>query len=199
MFNSNRPTLEELPTSAQLLKSTAIAAVSAVAILVTVVLPAEYGIDPTGIGRAIGLTEMGEIKTELAEEAAQDHSSLLDDLFGLFVGSAAAREAVEAWRDEVSFTLAPGDSAEWKLSMTKGQTAIYRMTVTGGRVNYDLHGHGGSDSATYEKARGSTGAEGPILALFDGSHGWFFRNRDTSDVAVTIQLRGEYQDFKEEN
>ena len=50
MFNSERPSLEELPSSAQLLKSTAIAAASAIAILVTVVLPAEYNIDPTGVG-----------------------------------------------------------------------------------------------------------------------------------------------------
>lgn len=55
MFNAEKPSLEDLPSSAQLLKSTLIAAVSAIVILVTVVLPAEYGIDPTGVGRAIGL------------------------------------------------------------------------------------------------------------------------------------------------
>ncbi|CUH80642.1 hypothetical protein [Tropicibacter naphthalenivorans] len=93
MFNSKRPSLEELPTTAQLLKSTAIAAVSAVAILVAVVLPAEYNIDPTGFGRSLDLAEMGEIKQQLAEEAAQDHSSLLDDLFSVFVSSAAVQEA----------------------------------------------------------------------------------------------------------
>ena len=72
MFNAEKPSLEELPSSAQLLRSTIIAALSAVVILVTVVLPAEYAIDPTGIGSALGLTEMGEIKQELAEEAARD-------------------------------------------------------------------------------------------------------------------------------
>ena len=69
MFNAEKPSLEELPSSAQLLRSTVIAAVSALVILVTVVMPAEYGIDPTGIGRVLGLTEMGEIKQELAREA----------------------------------------------------------------------------------------------------------------------------------
>jgi hypothetical protein len=52
------------------LRSTAIAAVIASAILVTIVLPAEYGIDPTGVGRILGLTQMGEIKMELAREEA---------------------------------------------------------------------------------------------------------------------------------
>ena len=75
----------------------------------------------------------------------------------LLVGSAQAQEA---WRDEFSFTLQPGESAEWKLMMTEGQTARYVMTVAGGRVNFDLHGHGGGQSETYERGRGSTGAAG---------------------------------------
>lgn len=204
MFNTEKPSLEELPSSAQLLKSTILAAVSAVVILFTVVLPAEYGIDPTGIGRAIGLAEMGEIKTQLAEEAeadrkldaaADEQSSLLEDVLGLFVSAAHAQDT-EVWRDEISFTLAPGASAEWKLVMTEGQTAEYRMLVEGGRVNFDLHGHGSGQSVTYEKGRGSSGAEGTILASFDGEHGWFWRNRDKSEVTVTVQVRGEYAEFK---
>ena len=74
MYNANRPKLSELPSPVRLLRSTLIAAVGASAILVTVVLPAEYGIDPTGAGRMLGLTKMGEIKTELAAEAAADRA-----------------------------------------------------------------------------------------------------------------------------
>ncbi len=65
MFNSNIPSRSELPTSAQLIKSTVIAIITAVFILVTMVLPAEYAIDPTGVGRLLKLTEMGEIKISL--------------------------------------------------------------------------------------------------------------------------------------
>ena len=74
MYNANRPTLSELPSPARLLRSTLLAAVGAAAILVAVVLPSEYGIDPTGAGRLLGLTKMGEIKTELAAEAAADRA-----------------------------------------------------------------------------------------------------------------------------
>ncbi len=205
MFNSNKPSLEDLPTTAQLLNSTAIAAVSAIVILTTIVLPSEYGIDPTGVGRMLGLTEMGEIKVQLEEEAEADRqmggaeeaqSSLLNDIFGLFIGAAHAQET-EVWRDAVTFTLAPGASAEWKLVMTQGQTAEYRMNVEGGRVNFDLHGHGSGQSVTYEKGRGSTGSTGTILASFTGEHGWFWRNRDKADVTVTVQVRGEYAEFKD--
>ena len=216
MFNAEKPSLNELPTSAQLIRSTAIAAVSAVAILVTVVLPAEYDIDPTGIGGMLGLAEMGEIKSQLAAEAeadrikaleeqgalvTQEQSSLMNDIFSVFVGAAHAEEVpfepVQEWRDEITFTLAPGESAEWKLVMEEGQTAEFVMLVEGGRVNFDLHGHGSGQSETYEKGRGSTGEEGEITAGFAGQHGWFWRNRDKTVVTVTVRVRGEYAEFKD--
>lgn len=72
MYNTDLPRRAELPTSAQLKRSTWIASVTAAAILAFVVLPSEYGVDPTGVGGVLGLTQMGQIKMQLAEEAAQD-------------------------------------------------------------------------------------------------------------------------------
>lgn len=70
MINANIPAMSELPSVGQLIRSTVFAFVVAVALLVTTILPAEYAVDPTGIGRLLGLTQMGEIKQQLAEEAA---------------------------------------------------------------------------------------------------------------------------------
>ena len=58
MFNSQRPSNDDLPTTRQLLKATAVAAIAASTLLVTVVLPSEYAIDPTGVGRVLGFAEM---------------------------------------------------------------------------------------------------------------------------------------------
>jgi hypothetical protein len=207
MFNAKKPSLEELPSSAQLLRSTIIAAVSAVAILVTVVLPAEYGIDPTGAGRVLGLAEMGEIKTQLAEEAEMDRqmeaadddqSSLFNDILGLFVGSAHAQEQ-EDWRDVVTFTLAPDASAEIKMVMEEADVAEYAWVAAGGRINFDLHAHGGGQSVDYDRGRGATSGEGSIEAPFAGNHGWFWRNRDSAAVTVTLQLRGDYSEITQTN
>ena len=206
MYNSEKPTREELPSSAQLLRSTMIALVAAAAILVTIVLPAEYGIDPTRVGRVLGLAEMGEIKRSLAEEAERDRqmtsgsgdqSTLLRDVFSLFVGTAHAQETQTAWKDEFSFTLTPGQGIEWKLVMEKGAVAEYRWKAEGGRVNFDLHGDGGGQSISYEKGRGTTGEEGELKAAFSGNHGWFWRNRDRQDVTITVQLRGDYSELKQ--
>lgn len=207
MHNANKPTADDLPSSAQLLKSTGLAAVAAAAILVTIVLPSEYGIDPTGIGGVLGLSEMGDIKTQLAEEAEADRlmelenseaeiqSSLGDMLFGLFVGSASAQTA-EAWTDEYSVTLAPGDGIEVKLVMEAGAEAEYRWTVDGGVVNFDLHGDGGGENISYEKGRAVPGDEGVLTAAFAGNHGWFWRNRDSQDVTVSLLVRGAYSEMK---
>lgn len=72
MYNSDIPSRHELPSSKQLIHSTLLAMITAAIILLTVILPAEYAIDPTGVGRWLGLTEMGEIKGQLAEELAAD-------------------------------------------------------------------------------------------------------------------------------
>ena len=203
MYNAQKPTRDELPSSAQLLRSTILALVAALVILVTIVMPAEYNIDPTGIGRAIGLAEMGEIKTELAREAEQDRlrseaedqrSDLIDGLLGLFVSSAQAQET---WKDDFSFTLEPGEGIEWKLVMEEGATAEFSWSTDSGRVNFDLHGDGGGQNITYEKGRGTTGETGVLTAAFTGNHGWFWRNRDSSDITVRVQLRGDYSALKQ--
>lgn len=62
----------ELPSQRALARATLIALAVAGTLLLTVVLPAEFGIDPTGAGRVLGLTQMGEIKVRLAREAAED-------------------------------------------------------------------------------------------------------------------------------
>ena len=54
----------------QLLKATALALTAAGAILLTTVLPAEYGIDPTGIGQALGLTALHTPAGEASAVAA---------------------------------------------------------------------------------------------------------------------------------
>ncbi|OWJ89913.1 transmembrane anchor protein [Pseudomonas sp. A46] len=75
MFNTKLPTRNELPSSAQLLRSSIIALITAGVLLVTVVMPSEYAIDPTGVGRVLGLTQMGEIKLQLVEEAIADEAA----------------------------------------------------------------------------------------------------------------------------
>lgn len=224
MYNSDLPRRAELPSSAQLLKSTAIAAVGAAVLLVAVVLPSEYGVDPTGAGRALGLTAMGEIKQELAREAAAEAQVASQTTATMTAPApapptaprpteapaataapaptapvaAAAEPAVR--NDEVRVTLKPGEAAEYKLSMREGAKVEFEWTSVGGGVNFDAHGdpvkaprgfyHG------YGKGRNSSGETGELVAAFDGTHGWFWRNRSGQTVTVTLKVRGAYSAIK---
>lgn len=218
MYNSDSPNRTELPSSKQLLRSTILAAVSAVVLLVVVVLPAEYGVDPTGIGRVLRMTEMGEIKQQLAAEAAADAAAVpaapaqADGAVGMATANAAqpstpapapASKPVAAaaskidWRDEMPFTLTPGEGTEIKLKMAQGVKVQYSWVVEGGQVNFDTHGDAPGKSISYEKGRGVAADEGVLEAAFTGNHGWYWRNRGNANVKVILRTRGDYTDIKQ--
>lgn len=203
MYNSDLPTRAELPSSKQLLRSTIIAVIVATVLLVTVVLPSEYGIDPTRIGRVIGLTKMGEIKTQLAAEAERDRAADASQTAGGQTAAAStapvrvAKTAGAPKADELIVTLKPGEGAEIKMAMSKGAKARYEWTSAGGRVNHDTHGDGpGGASHSFSKGREVERDSGELTAPFDGNHGWFWRNRSESEVTVTLKVTGEYSSVK---
>ncbi|NOH51871.1 transmembrane anchor protein [Vibrio coralliilyticus] len=206
MYNSEIPSRADLPSNKQLVRSTLIALVAAVAVLITVVLPAEYAIDPTGAGRLLGLTEMGEIKEQLAQEAAEDQarSEVASTLAAVkpVTQSQSQPETVEEapsapeWKDKIMISLKPGQGAEVKLTMEEGKTASFAWTSKGGPVNFDTHGDGNGNSISYEKGRGVPEDEGELVAAFTGNHGWFFRNRNDSTVMVILRTSGEYGQMK---
>lgn len=197
MYNSETPTRAELPSSKQLLRSTILAAVSAVVLLVAVVLPAEYGVDPTGIGRVLRMTEMGDIKQQLAAEAEADAAQPPAATVAATLEAPAQAAAPQVdWRDEMPFTLSPGEGTEIKLKMVEGAKAQYAWVVEGGEVNFDTHGDAPGKSISYEKGRGVASEEGVLEAAFTGNHGWFWRNRGQTNVKVILRTRGDYTDIK---
>ncbi|NMT63542.1 hypothetical protein [Marinobacter orientalis] len=222
MYNTDMPSQNELPGTARLIRSTIIAAVVALVLLVTVVMPAEYAMDPTGAGRLLGLTEMGEIKKQLEEEADADEavqmvsvqsssgeniSEPAEPASGTVVApepeaapetEEAAPEPVAApeWQDELRVVLTPGEGTEFKLTMEEGAIARFSWVSEGGPINYDTHGDGSGQSISYEKGRGVPQDEGELEAAFTGNHGWFFRNRNDNDITLVLRTGGDYGELK---
>ena len=202
MFNSQRPSTDDLPTNGQLLRATAIAAIAAGAILVTVVLPSEYGIDLTGVGRVAGFTQMGEIKQQLALEAAADEARVSAEAEApqtVLAGNpdSTASDASGPSSDVTTLTLAPGEGAEIKLVMAKDNTVKYDWSASGGAVNFDTHADApGISYHGYGKGSNSGGEQGTLVAAFDGSHGWFWRNRSGGAVTITLRTQGNYTEIK---
>lgn len=212
MYNTDLPTRAELPSTGQLLRSTAIALVTAAVLLITVVLPSEYAIDPTGVGRALGLTEMGEIKEQLAEEAELDAqrsaivTTPVESAPETTAGSVETTDTavaveeeppVSEWTDEVSLQLRPGEAAEIKLVMQSGAVAEFEWLAEPGHLNSALHGDGtAGETITYRNGRAEPGHSDSLTAAFNGSHGWFWRNRSDEVVTMTLRVRGDYTEIK---
>ncbi|MFT5424553.1 MAG: hypothetical protein ACI89L_002349 [Phycisphaerales bacterium] len=211
MHNAKIPPQDELPSKAKLLKSTLLAIAIAAVILVTLVLPAEYGIDPTGIGQRTGLKRMGEIKVSLAKEAAAEREATLAALDSpeqapdpiatpepITTSQAQTGEQADAQTDETTFELAPDESTEIKLVMNKGEKADFTWFTDGPEAFFDLHADSKEHSINYHGYEKGTVArsEGVLEAAFNGSHGWYWKNRTKSVMTITLQTAGQYQAIK---
>lgn len=168
------------------------------ALLVTVVLPAETGRDPTGAGQRLGLTEMGRIKVALAKGVASN---------GAVVAQTARSKRVAIggpgapWRDSMAITLQPSEGIEVKMTMRALEKARYAWTTSGGDVYFNMHGEPldpPKDYAAHRYGKGtSAGESGELVAAFDGVHGWFWRNRTDQPITITLKTGGEYLVLKE--
>ncbi|MBA3503561.1 MAG: transmembrane anchor protein [Myxococcota bacterium] len=201
------PPAGDLPSTRTLLRSTAIAAVVATALLVTVVLPAEYGVDPTGIGDVLGLTEMGKTKLALEKEAAVAAQPATAAAVPcppppapVAAPEVKAPPAVAKLPSDVTqVTLKPGEGKEVKLTMREGARVSFSWATDKGVVNYDLHSDNPTTGAYhgYGKGKGLGTHEGVLVAAFEGRHGWFWRNRTKDVITITLKTDGDYQEIKE--
>jgi hypothetical protein len=203
--NTNIPTNAELPSMGQLLKSTVLAICIAALLLVTVVLPAEYGLDPTGVGNMLGLVKMGQIKVSLEQEAADDRNNAKAEKSKVVAEIETVREPVptetavatpDIRSDEMTITLAPDEGKEIKLMMAKDATVNYSWWTSGGKANFDAHADSKALKISYHSYRkGSMERnEGVMEAAFDGNHGWFWRNRTAEPMTVTLKVSGAYSE-----
>jgi hypothetical protein len=187
-MTTSRP---ELPTSAQLLRATLVALAVASLILVAVVLPAEYGIDPLGTGRASGLYRP-------RTDAAPPPTAVADRAPGTAGSSGALFESATPFRtDEMTVTLESGEGAEVKAAMRQGERLVFSWTTAGGGVDVDMHGEvdGAADEAStsYVKGEAQTSGHGALEAPMAGNHGWFWQNLNDTPVTVTVRVSGFYE------
>jgi hypothetical protein len=177
------------PTRRQLNRATLLALGSAAAILVTAVLPAEYGVDPTGIGRVLGLTAMGERRMAEASSGTAPVGPVAgDDVSTMPDGSRRVR-----------IVIGPYGGREAKAIMNAGDTIRYRWTSDGAPVEFEFHGDPSvpqkpGDYTSYQKGSAAT-AEGTFRAGFAGNHGWFWKNTTSQPVVITATVTGAVSKF----
>jgi hypothetical protein len=226
MYNAERPDPSQLPSTGRLLRSTLIAAAAAATLLTLVVMPAEYGVDPTGVGRLLGLTEMGAAKVQLAKDAAADQAaaSMTPAVTATAPAEAVPPAAIAVVpttaapapptppktsaaaappppvakrREQMTVSLTPNQGTEVKLEMREGQRVRFSWSTSGPPVNFDAHGEApGGPEVSYKKGAAS-GDEGELVAAFDGIHGWFWRNRSGEPLTITVTAEGDFALMKQ--
>ena len=179
---------------ARLALATAGAILVAGVILMVAILPAEYGVDPLGTGKLLGLTSIAQAESGGDGEAAGSASESSPEGLEPVRPGANTAQTVPLKQDTVTFTLGPREGMEYKYRMEKGASFVYRWISTG-KVNFDFHGEpegapkGYAES--YQMGEGER-ASGSFFAPTPGIHGWFWENLTDKPITVTLSSTGFY-------
>lgn len=167
------------PPRRQLLLGTTVAFVMAALVLVLFVLPAEFGVDPTGAGRLLGLTGMSGESGEIAAQVMNDHDRKYR----------SARILID---------VGPGEELEYKATLAAGEPLLYSWTVAGGPVYFEFHGEPTEGEwpedyyRSYQIKEKSTAEHGSFIAPFTGRHGWYWKNLSAEPATITLEAAGYY-------
>jgi hypothetical protein len=185
---SEESRLPPAPTRGKLVAATLAALVLAGILLVTVVLPAEYDIDPLGTGQALGLVV-------LSRPGATPIPVREDGLVPL-------RSSYRTDRRE--FALGPGEFVEYKYRLEAGRAMLYSWTATSW-VRSEMHSEAdGAPQGTaefFEVAEQTLFRHGSYVAPFPGIHGWYWLNEGDDSVTVTLDAAGFFDfavEFRED-
>ena len=157
-------------------------------VLVAVVLPAEYALDPLGTGAKLGLLDLGLTGQQVdALEAGKGAAA--------GGGTILAPQDAAFKQETITFEAKPREGFEYKYRLEKGEALLYSWTASA-PMNTEFHaepdGAPRGYAQTYEKKDGMTGASGTLTAPFSGIHGWYWENTTDQPATVTLATAGYY-------
>lgn len=199
-----------------LLKATLAASVVAAIVLVIAILPAEYNIDPTGIGQSLGLTQLSQTNLVSVEESGTQNANTNVDkdvakaalvesvlmLDGTTVADAPSvgeiaqsRQSPGVRSDIVTIDIPAGKGLEYKLLIDAFVHLEYEWSTDGEPLYFDFHGEPKGDKTGYFESFSITTSDkmkGSLTTPFAGSHGWYWKNSTDSLITVTLTTKGDY-------
>ncbi len=172
----------EAASKAKLVRATLAALLVAGVVLVTVVLPAEFDMDPLGTGEMLGLVVLSE---------SGSGGTMVGDIPVRSDGIIAHRSSYRI--DERTFELAPGEFVEYKYRLEQGRSMLYSWTASFW-VRSEMHSErDGAPAGTaefFEVLEEALQGHGSYVAPFPGIHGWYWHNESDRPVTVTIHATG---------
>ena len=180
------------PSKRKLAVTTAIALAVAIALLFSVVLPAEYGLDPLHTGAALGLNALSARTPKAAPipVGATMYKPVQEGPIGYY--SAAYKV------DSTEFKLGPYEYLEYKYRLEKGASMLYSWTASAA-LTHDFHGDpetGKGSEQSYDK-KDRQASNGAFTAPFPGLHGWYWENPGGQTITITISSAGFYSSAME--
>lgn len=195
-----------LQSTKSLINASLLALILAVAILLTAVLPAEYGIDPTGLGKKMGLTRLSGIvqkSTSLsAENCTKPSQEVVENTAKTVVANPNSDiqplddANVPQWKDTVKIVIPPKKGLEYKFAIVKGEVMEYSWTTDGASIYFDFHGEPtGAKNGYFKSYLDIMGSEskGILTAPFDGIHGWYWENETDKAINIQLSTSGNYE------
>lgn len=166
----------------------------AASLFVLFILPAEYDVDPTGVGALLGIKGMSTFSelTKVANPVASSMAGESDIPVSKYHSPAdPPLEFVT-----VTIELVPFGQAEYKFMMEEGESLVYSWTTDEGLAYADLHGHTMVDGSEllveYLKSDSVSGDSGNIHTPFTGEHGWYFLNLEEQTQVITLKVAGTF-------
>src|SRR5262245_61630953 len=186
----------QLPSTARILKATLIALAVALVILVTTILPAEFGVDPVGTGKALGLMQLSQAQAKDATSSAIPGTTAP-------VQSGTVTPQPRIYKvDSEDFLVRPGQGFEMKYHMPKGAVMVYSWKADG-KLFYEFHGEPDQkpnkdyyDSYELDNTVGKDQSHGSFTAPSTGVHGWFWENKGDKEVNLHLTVAGFFDGAK---
>jgi len=196
----------------QIIKAVIMSMIIGFVLLITAVLPAEYGIDPTGAGKLFGFSRL-YVPEDSDNGPAGSGSMALNNFPLIKMEKAGSSPEVQRpseadnlppetqlaeRQDSVQVIVPAGKGLEYKIYMLKHGKMKYEWTTDNGVLYFDFHGEvkqAKEAKAVYFESytiANSNNMVGTFLSPYEGKHGWFFRNNGNTDITVTLRLKGGY-------
>lgn len=208
-MSENSPNPEtRAATGKRLLISVVAAAAAGILLVFAVIMPAEYGIDPLGTGRLMGLDTMTAEPTRTIEitdviGGNETVSEVEIPDFGDPVplpNPTVHQDEAELWRTvTMDVPIGPFEETEIKAVLGEAKVILYSWSVDQGDIYSDFHGHapefGPDFFVRYEEHQEGSGNDGSLVAPFGGEHGWYWLNYNEYPVVVTVTVEGYFDDI----
>jgi hypothetical protein len=202
------------PQSATILKSVVAAFVAAFAATILFILPAEFGRDPTGVGRLLGLTQLADNKPIAPESsvrvliegafpaAVEPFDKYEPPLIGLPFSSTSYDIDIQS--DEFTIELAPNEQVEYKAVMNRGDMMVFTWTSDAEAIYSDFHADPTEDVDAYPEEyfvryaqSEEPSGKGSLVAPFTGNHGWYWLNYGEKTMTIKLRVLGFYTEVYE--